>query len=87
MPILWPVALKGKNLLLLEEILPFKSRSPMKREQNLECHELLPWKVYPLSVDKNSVEVEILPICTFSEKRAKPENLTKIYDHLHFAIF
>ena len=41
--------LKGKNLLLEEQILSFENRSQLRREENLEMAEFLSWKIYPCS--------------------------------------
>ena len=44
--------LKGKNLLLLEQILSFKSKPLLRREPKLKMTELLPLKVYPCTIIK-----------------------------------
>ena len=42
--------LKGKNLLLMEQILSSKSLSPLRREAKMIMTELLPLGVYPLTL-------------------------------------
>ena len=47
----WGCAHKGKNLLLLEQILSFKSTSPLRWEVEMKMAELLPLKKYPFSIN------------------------------------
>ena len=70
---------KGKNLLLREQILFFKSWTRMRLEAKVKTKELLPLKVNPFTLRGDSMQrtprrpgnqKEYLKSCLFSEKMA-----------------